>query len=129
MADARFMKVCVDAHDPLALGGFWAAALDYELEENDGPEGEREAGLIDATETWRLWFNRVTHVKSVKHRVHLDVYTRALADLEALGATVAARGRRPALDRDDGPRRWRVLRLHPGSTARPSTARTRGGLC
>ena len=25
--------------------------------------------------------------KSVKHRVHLDVYTRALADLEALGAT------------------------------------------
>ena len=35
-----------------------------------------------------LWFNRVPQEKSVKHRVHLDIYTRSLADLEALGATV-----------------------------------------
>jgi hypothetical protein len=88
MALARFTKICLDANDPLALGGFWAAVLGYELEEDDRPEDQREAGLVDGDEQWRVWFNRVPQQKSVKNRVHLDVYTRALADLEALGATV-----------------------------------------
>ena len=35
-----------------------------------------------------IWVNRVPEPKTVKHRVHLDVYTRDLADLTALGATI-----------------------------------------
>ncbi len=88
MALARFMKICVDARDPLALGGFWAEVLGYALEGDDRPADQREAGLVDGDEQWRVWFNRVPHEKTVKHRVHLDVYARSLADLEALGATV-----------------------------------------
>src|SRR5215217_6541326 len=86
MAVARFTKICIDANDPVALGHFWAAAIGYALEEDDRPEDQREAGLVD-DEQWRVWFNRVPQEKSVKHRVHLDVYARTLADLEALGAT------------------------------------------
>src|SRR3954467_982953 len=89
MALARFKKICIDANDPIALGKFWAAVLAYELEADDRPVDQREAGLVDIEDdVWRLWFNRVPQEKSVKHRVHLDIYARSLADLEALGATV-----------------------------------------
>jgi hypothetical protein len=86
MAVARFTKICIDANDPLALGRFWADVIGYELEEDDRPADQREAGFV-ADEQWRVWFNRVPQAKQVKNRVHLDIYTRALADLEALGAT------------------------------------------
>jgi Glyoxalase-like domain len=89
MALARFNKICMDANDPLALGQFWATALDYALEADERPADEREAGLVDLEDdVWRMWFNRVPQEKSVKNRVHLDIYARSLADLEALGATV-----------------------------------------
>lgn len=101
MALARITKICVDALDPLALGGFWAQVLAYDLEPDDRPEGLREAGLVDADERYRLWFNRVPQGRSVKHRVHLDIYTRSLADLEALGATLVLP------EGDD--RRWTVM--------------------
>jgi hypothetical protein len=89
MALARFKKICMDANDPLALGQFWATALDYALEADERPADEREAGLVDLEDdVWRMWFNRVPQEKSVKNRVHLDIYARSLADLETLGATV-----------------------------------------
>jgi hypothetical protein len=101
MALARMRKICVDAVDPAALAGFWAEALDYRLVVEDSPEDEREAGLVDAAGVYRLWFNRVPQQKSVKHRVHLDIYSPSLADLEALGATVVLP------EGDD--RRWTVM--------------------
>jgi glyoxalase superfamily protein len=84
MALATFNKICVDALDPVGLGEFWAAALDLRLARHTNGE----AGLVDADDCYRVWFNRVPQAKSVKHRVHLDIYTRALADLESLGARV-----------------------------------------
>lgn len=96
MGSARFKKICVDAVDPLSLGAFWAAVLDYRLAADD----RGEAGLLDGDGNYRLWFNQVSQEKSVKHRVHLDVYARSLADLEALGASVLPEG-------DD--RRWTVM--------------------
>jgi hypothetical protein len=101
MALARFKKICVDAVDPIALGDFWAQVLGYRLQPDDRPEDEREAGLVDADGSYRIWFNRVPEAKSVKHRVHLDVYAWTLADLEALGATVVL----PAGE----DRRWTVM--------------------
>ncbi len=97
MVLARMKKICVDATDPVALGGFWAAALDLRLR----PDDRGEAGLVDSGGVHRLWFNRVPHEKSVKHRVHLDIYARSLADLESLGATIIVQ------QGDD--RRWTVL--------------------
>jgi hypothetical protein len=81
MAIARFKDLCLDAVDPARLGPFWAAVLgrtwDAEDEAVNGP-----------TPQHRIWINQVPEPKTVKHRVHLDVYARELADLEALGATV-----------------------------------------
>ncbi len=94
---ARMNKICLDALDPIALGGFWAAALDLQLL----PDDRGEAGLVDDSDTYRLWFNRVPQDKTVKHRVHLDIYTRSLADLEDLGAAVLVP------QGDD--RRWTVM--------------------
>lgn len=36
-----------------------------------------------------IWVNRAPEAKTVKNRVHLDIYTRSLEDLEALGAVMA----------------------------------------
>lgn len=84
MSLATFKKICVDALDPAGLGDFWAAALNLRLER----DAKGEAGLVDGDDRYRVWFNRVPQPKSVKHRVHLDIYTRALTDLEKLGAAV-----------------------------------------
>jgi hypothetical protein len=46
--------------------------------------------VVGPTPQHRIWFAEVPEPKTVKQRVHLDIYTRSLADLEALGATVLA---------------------------------------
>ncbi len=81
---ATFNKICVDALDPVALGEFWAAVVDMRLKQHDNGE----TGLVDTDDRYRIWFNLVPQAKSVKHRVHLDIYAKTLADVEKLGATV-----------------------------------------
>ena len=97
MAIARFRKICLDATDPQRLGEFWAAALHRDWQ----PDGRGEGGVIGPTREHTLWFNRVPQARSVKHRVHLDIYARDLADLEALGATVVLP--------EGADRRWTVM--------------------
>jgi hypothetical protein len=84
MSIARFKDLCIDANDPARLGAFWAGVLDRGWQpKEDG------AGLLSGpTPQHSIWINQVPDAKSVKHRVHLDIYARDLADLEALGATV-----------------------------------------
>jgi hypothetical protein len=85
MTIARFKDLCIDADDPARLGAFWAAVLGRTWEpKEDG------AGLVTGpTPQHAIWFNQVPEAKSVKHRVHLDIYARDLSDLKALAATVA----------------------------------------
>ena len=97
MAVARMRKICVDAVDPVDLADFWGVVLDY----RPAADVKGEAGLVDAEGEFRLWFNKVEQPKSVKHRVHLDIYARSLADLEELGAKVVL----PAGD----DRHWTVM--------------------
>jgi glyoxalase superfamily protein len=84
MAIARFKDLCLDAGDPARLGAFWAAVLGRTWEAKDDGDGL----LRGPTPQHTIWFSRVPEPKTVKHRVHLDIYTRELADLEALGATI-----------------------------------------
>jgi hypothetical protein len=93
---ATYKDLCIDAVDPGRLGRFWAAALGLRavaLDDGDlrldGPGAEHA-----------VWVNRVREPVTVKQRVHIDVHTAAVADLEALGATV--------VDADSHP--WTVLR-------------------
>ena len=48
----------------------------------------KDEALTGRTPRHRIWVNEVPEPHTVKNRVHLDIYTRGLADLEALGATV-----------------------------------------
>ncbi len=85
---ASFKDLCLDAHDPVLVGEFWAGALGLELH-------RREAGdtyLTGPTPQHTIWVNRVPEPKTVKHRVHLDVNAGSVAELEARGATVLDAG-------------------------------------
>jgi hypothetical protein len=97
MAIARFKDLCLDAGDPARLGEFWAAVLGRGQEAMD--DGDRR--LTGPTPQHTLWINRVPEAKTVKHRVHLDIYARDLAGLEALGATV--------VEPRHGPLTWTVM--------------------
>jgi Glyoxalase-like domain len=88
MTLATVRKLCIDAVEPEVIGRFWAAALALEWRPDARRPEEREGGVYGAAERPVVWVNRVPVPKQVKHRVHLDIYTRALADLETLGARV-----------------------------------------
>lgn len=97
MAIARFKDLCLDAGDPVRLGAFWAGVLDRTWEARDDDEGL----LRGPTRQHTIWVNRVPETKTVKQRVHLDIYARQLANLEALGATV--------VEPRHGTRTWTVI--------------------
>jgi hypothetical protein len=97
MGIARFKDLCLDAGDLSRLGVFWAAVLDRTLKIQDDGNGL----LTGPTPRHTIWLNRVPEAKTVKHRVHLDIYARDLADLEALGATV--------VEPRHGSRTWTIM--------------------
>jgi hypothetical protein len=97
MPIARFKDLCIDANDPSRLGRFWATALGRTFEAKDDGDGL----LTGPTRQHTIWVNRVPESKTVKNRVHLDVYTAGLADLDAVGATIA--------EPRQGGRNWTVM--------------------
>ncbi|MGH3724070.1 MAG: VOC family protein [Mycobacterium sp.] len=82
MPSASLKDFCIDAVLPAPVGKFWAAAIGGEVD----IDGAGEA-LIRRGKDVDIWVNRVSEPKSVKNRVHFDVYTRDIEDLIALGAT------------------------------------------
>jgi hypothetical protein len=89
----RIQCVCVDAHNPVELAQFWAAALSWKLTvDADGdvvlepPAGSPEDGVSPD-----LLFLADPTPKRVKNRLHLDLrpddQTAEVARPEALGAT------------------------------------------
>jgi hypothetical protein len=97
MAIARFKDLALDASDPVRLGQFWAAVLGRDWQAKDDGDGL----LTGPTPQHSIWVNRVPEAKTVKHRVHLDVYARDLAGLEALGATI--------VEPQHGTRTWTIM--------------------
>ena len=83
MGIATWKELCMDTADGETLGRFWAEAGGLEFRPDD------EAGdLVGATEGHGIAMCRVPESRSVKQRVHLDVYTPTLDELTARGATV-----------------------------------------
>ena len=81
---ARFKDLCLDAVEPQRVGPWWAAALGLECE--TGESGV--VRVVGPTPEHTIWMCAVPESKTVKQRVHLDIYARSLADLEAAGSTV-----------------------------------------
>ena len=107
MARARFKDLCLDAGSPARLGAFWAAVLGRTWEAQDNGEGL----LRGPTPQHTIWVNRVPEARTVKHRVHLDIYARDLAGLESLGHHRGAAAWHAHLDGHDRSRGRRVLRV------------------
>jgi hypothetical protein len=83
MALATFKDLCLDANDAQRLGSWWSAVLGL------GWDPTEVAHATGPTPQHTIWFARVPERKTVKHRVHFDIYTRSLDDLQTAGATVA----------------------------------------
>ena len=83
-AIAAYRKLCLDVADPTVMGEFWGAVLGRPYRPTDDGEG----AVVGPTEQHTVWMNVVPEPKTVKNRVHLDIYATDLASLERLGATV-----------------------------------------
>jgi predicted enzyme related to lactoylglutathione lyase len=81
---ATYQKLCLDAVDHTRMGKFWAAVLGWSYR----PTPNGEGAVFGPTDEHTIWMNRVPEPKTVKNRVHLDIYTTDLASLERLGATL-----------------------------------------
>lgn len=70
---AKPLQVALDCSDPAKLAEFWAAALEYDVV-RVSEDGER-AFLADPDGNGpTLLLHRVPETKTVKNRMHLDVY-------------------------------------------------------
>ena len=88
-------QLVVDATDPVALGRWWATALEWVVFEDDPEEFEIRP---TADEVPGLLFARVPEPKTLKNRLHLDLVpddqALEVARLESLGATRVDIGQR-----------------------------------
>ena len=94
---ARFKDLCMDANDHQALADWWCRVLGYVRRDSAGA-GERRSPdwpvpIIDPTGAGPLmWVIPVPERKSVKNRMHIDVFG-VTSEILGLGATlVRARG-------------------------------------
>ena len=79
---ARFKDLALDAVDHQALADWWCTALGYrrsdELHPRDGGwirPAEWPTPIVDPAGSGpQIWINPVSEQKSVKNRMHLDVY-------------------------------------------------------
>jgi predicted enzyme related to lactoylglutathione lyase len=99
---AEWYVLCMDTvENGPRLGEFWAAVIGGQLKTSaDDPAGAVD---VPGVEGGGIEMCPVQEAKTVKHRVHLDVYTAAIGDLEALGASVLL----PAEESGFG---WTVMR-------------------
>ncbi len=100
---SRLKDICVDCEDPWSLGHWWAEVLGYRVRPHSaadlaalraagivGPEGDPSIAVDPIDELGpTFWFNRVPETKSVKNRVHVDVFGN-VDDLVGRGATLVA---------------------------------------
>ncbi|HET6985743.1 MAG TPA: VOC family protein [Kribbella sp.] len=82
MTIARFKDLCVDVTCPSAMTAFWGRVIGL-TSPADNPNV-----LVGDVPGKTIWINKVDEPPTVKQRVHLDVQTGAIADLEREGATV-----------------------------------------
>jgi hypothetical protein len=86
---ARFKDLCLDAGDHQALAEWWCTAMGYVRKDvKEARPLEWPVPIVDPAGNGPLiWVIPVPEKKTIKNRMHFDVYGD-LDDLEALGATV-----------------------------------------
>ncbi len=82
MTIARFKDLCVDVSSPSEMAAFWGQVIGLT------PPADNPNVLVGDVPEKTIWMCKVPETKTVKNRVHLDVHTGAIEDLERYGATV-----------------------------------------
>ncbi|WP_419996680.1 VOC family protein [Streptomyces boninensis] len=92
MPAARFKDLALDARDHHALAAWWCRAMGYEIREGrEERPAEWPIPIHDPQDRAPvIWINPVPEPKTVKNRMHLDVWGRT-DELLALGATLIRR--------------------------------------
>ncbi len=107
----RLVHMVIDANDPPKLARFWADALGWEVEEEEGAE---EADVWPAGYRYPdpvalpIVFVPVPEPKTAKNRVHLDLASQSAEHQASLVRRVRDLGARP-LDIGQGDAPWVVL--------------------
>jgi predicted enzyme related to lactoylglutathione lyase len=105
----RLVHLVLDANDSMKLARFWAAALGWVVEEEDGEVGVCPAGYqYPDPSALPVMFEPVPEAKAGKNRVHLDLATQSAEHQAALVARLRSLGAQPA-DVDQGDAAWVVL--------------------
>ena len=124
------IQIAVDCADPHALVRFWAAALDYEVEDHHdqiteivaaGHATEDDTVEIDGRRAWktaaacsdphgsgpRVLFQAVPEPKTVKDRIHLDLHHLQGDEFrESEVGRLIGLGATKLWDGQQGPQRW-----------------------
>jgi hypothetical protein len=87
MALATYRCLCIDANEPDRVGPWWAEVLGLRWSPAE-PAAAPAGSITGPTPGQTILVMAADEPKSVKQRVHLDIYTRALGDLEASGSVV-----------------------------------------
>lgn len=82
MTIARFKDLCVDVSSPSEMAAFWGGVIGLTT-----PADNPNVLVGDVPEK-TIWMCKVPETKTVKNRVHLDVITGEIEDLERQGAKV-----------------------------------------
>ena len=97
--ELRAIGVTVDSNDPDRTADFWQAAIGFRKREGDGEPYITLSDSDVGRPLNHLTIQRVPESKMVKHRLHLDLFVAddvtAIAELEALGATVVVPADQP----------------------------------
>ena len=90
---ARFKDLCLDANDHQALADWWCRALGYTRHSSDERPPEWPVPIVDPTGAGPLiWVVPVPERKTVKNRMHMDVFGDTPALLASGATLVRARG-------------------------------------
>ena len=88
---ARFKDLCLDAGDHQALADWWCAAMGYVRMDGEPRPAEWPVPIVDPDGVGPLiWVIPVPEKKTVKNRMHVDVFGD-VDELLGLGATVVRR--------------------------------------
>jgi predicted enzyme related to lactoylglutathione lyase len=105
----RLVHLVLDANDPPKMARFWAAALGWEAEEEDGEIGVCPAGYeYPDPVALAVLFEPVPEAKAGKNRVHLDLATESAEHQAELVARLRSLGAQP-VDIGQGDVPWAVL--------------------
>jgi hypothetical protein len=73
-ATVTHVRLCIDANDVDVISGFWVALLDYEVREPDGTDDDWRHLDPPYPALPALTIQPVPEGKTVKNRLHLDIF-------------------------------------------------------